>query len=108
MYKIYHTDKSKFIAYKHYKSNKKNMPTIIFLHGLMSDMTGTKACYLESYCQNRNYNFIAFDNFGHGKSTGDFLSETIGSWLLGVQLVLDQLVENDCIIVGSSMGGWLG
>lgn len=107
MNKIYHTHIEQYIAYNKYKSNKKKAPYVIFLHGLMSGMEGTKALYLEEYCKKKEYNFIRFDNFGHGKSSGDFLDETIGSWLLGLEIVMNNIVESPPILVGSSMGGWI-
>jgi pimeloyl-ACP methyl ester carboxylesterase len=107
MNKIYNIEKNKFIAYNQYKSNKKNSPYVIFLHGFMSNMDGVKAKYIENYCKNLNFNFLRFDNFGHGQSSGTFIDETIGSWLGGLQLVLEQLTDTPAILVGSSMGGWL-
>ncbi|WP_341756246.1 MULTISPECIES: alpha/beta hydrolase [unclassified Candidatus Tisiphia] len=118
MNKIYNTENKKFITYNHYKSNKKSMPSVMFLHGLMSHMNGTKAVFLENYCKKQEYNFITFDNFGHGKSSGNFLDETIGSWLMGVEMVLDksqfckansqeQKNIQPTIVIGSSMGAWL-
>ena len=107
MNKIYNTEKDKFITYNQYKSNKKNSPYVIFLHGLMSNMEGIKAKYIENYCKSLNYNFLKFDNFGHGMSSGEFIAETIGSWLNGLELILEQLADQPVILVGSSMGGWL-
>jgi uncharacterized protein len=107
MNKIYNTSKSRFIAYNQYKSKKKNAPYVIFLHGLMSSMESTKALYTETHCINQGYNFIRFDNFGHGQSSGKFLEETIGSWFSGLEMVLNQLVPDSTILVGSSMGAWL-
>lgn len=107
MYKLYHTEKNKFITYNKYKSAKKNLPLVIFLHGLMSDMSGLKASFFENYCKKHHYNYIKFDNFGHGKSSGEFLDQTINCWLMGLQLVLDQIAEQPAIIIGSSMGAWI-
>lgn len=109
MYKIYNNSKDKFIAYNRHKSNKKDSPNVIFIHGLMSNMQGAKANYLEQYCKKRDYNFIKFDNFGHGQSSSKFTDETIGSWFLGLELVIQKLVQNNnpIVLVGSSMGAWL-
>lgn len=107
MNKIYTTDKDKFISYNHYKSNKKNNPHIIFLHGLMSNMEGVKACLIEDYCKVKDYNFTKFDNFGHGKSSGRFTSETISSWLYGLELVLQEFQSDELTLIGSSMGAWV-
>ena len=107
MNKIYTTDKDKFISYNHHKSNKKNNPHIIFLHGLMSNMEGTKAKYIEDYCKVKDYNFTKFDNFGHGKSSGEFTGETISSWLSGLELVLQEFESKAVTLIGSSMGAWI-
>jgi len=107
MNKIHNTAKDKFIAYNQYKSNRKKVPYVIFLHGLMSDMSGIKALHIENHCKNKDYNFIRFDNFGSGNSSGNFTDETIGSWLEGLELVLDQLITGEVVLIGSSMGAWV-
>lgn len=107
MNKLYNKDKDKFIVYNRYKSNKKNAPYVVFLHGLISSMNSTKALHIANYCQQKDYNFISFDNFGCGNSAGKYLNETIGSWLLGVEMVLSNLAPSPVVIVGSSVGGWL-
>lgn len=106
MYKI-HTANNQYITYNQYKTITKNKPLVVFLHGLMSDMNGKKSQFLYEYCKKQDYNYITFDNFGHGKSSGRFLDQTIGSWLEGLELILNDLVNDQCILVGSSMGGWL-
>lgn len=107
MHKLYNRTQDKFIVYNNYTINSTNVPPVIFLHGLMSGMHSSKALYLIDYCEKNNYNFIVFDNFGHGLASGQFKDETISSWLEGVSLVLDELIDKEAIIVGSSMGGWL-
>jgi pimeloyl-ACP methyl ester carboxylesterase len=96
-----------FIAYKQYKSKNKKLPTIIFHHGLMSDMEGKKALFLEKYCKENDINFLKFDNLGHGKSSGEFTKQTIGGWVESLKQILDNIVQGDFILVGSSMGGWV-
>jgi pimeloyl-ACP methyl ester carboxylesterase len=82
-------------------------PGVVFLHGLMSDMTGTKALALEAFCRRRGHAFLRFDTFGHGASSGDFAAATVGRWKADVLAALDRLTEGPQIVVGSSMGGWL-
>jgi len=53
-------------------------PGIVFLGGYRSDMTGTKALFLEDYCRQRGRAYLRFDYFGHGASSGDFELGTIG------------------------------
>lgn len=107
MHKLHNTDNNRFIAYNIHKSTKKNAPSVVFLHGLMSSMEGSKALFFMSYCKQHDYNIIIFDNYGHGKSSGNFLEETIGSWLGGLELVLTKLVKQPIILIGSSVGAWL-
>ncbi|XVN41151.1 MAG: alpha/beta hydrolase [Rickettsia endosymbiont of Argas persicus] len=107
MHKLYNRTQDKFIVYNNYRNNNINVPDVILLHGLMSGMHLTKALYLIDYCKKHNYNFTIFDNFGHGSASGQFMKETISSWLEGISLVLDELIEKEAIIVGSSTGGWL-
>lgn len=82
-------------------------PTLVFIHGFMSDMEGAKALALEAHCHKRGHAFIRFDCSGHGKSDGAFRDCTIGSWLDDVLAILDQIAIGPAILVGSSMGGWL-
>ncbi|MQA66533.1 MAG: alpha/beta fold hydrolase [Alphaproteobacteria bacterium] len=79
----------------------------MFLGGFMSDMTGTKAEWLEEFTQNAGLPYLRFDYSGHGASEGAFTDGTIGGWLGDVLDVLDRLTEGPQVLVGSSMGGWL-
>ena len=105
---ILHTDnKGKFLAYNKYKAVKKKVLFIIFHHGLMSDMNGSKAMWLEEHCKVNDYNFVRFDNYGHGKSSGEFSSQTISDWQEGLSLIIDKLAKQPVLLVGSSMGAWI-
>lgn len=79
----------------------------MFLGGFMSDMTGTKATALESYCQDRGQPFVRFDYSGHGQSSGRFVDGTVGQWRGDALAILDQVTEGPQVLVGSSMGGWI-
>ena len=93
------------IAY-HY--NQANNPTVIFCGGYMSDMEGTKALYLENTCNELGLSYIRFDYSGHGRSSEEFVDGTIGKWKEDALAVVDQVTVGNLIIVGSSMGGWIG
>ena len=82
-------------------------PGIVFLGGFRSDMTGTKALYLEAYCRSRGRAYLRFDYFGHGASSGDFADGTIGRWRDDAIAVIDSLTAGPQILVGSSMSGWI-
>jgi pimeloyl-ACP methyl ester carboxylesterase len=83
------------------------LPGIVFLGGFRSDMTGTKALYLEEYCRRRGRAYLRFDYFGHGASSGDFALGTIGRWRDDAVAVIDSLTQGPQILVGSSMSGWI-
>jgi pimeloyl-ACP methyl ester carboxylesterase len=82
-------------------------PGIVFFGGFRSNMTGTKALYLEDYCRQRGQAYLRFDYFGHGASSGDAALGTIGRWSDDAIAVLDSLTEGPQVLVGSSMGGWI-
>jgi len=95
------------IAYQRQLGNK-NIPGVIFLSGFASDMQGVKASFLARQCVNHNISYVRFDYRGCGRSEGKFTDATIGLWLDDALAVLDRLTEGPQIVVGSSMGGWLG
>ena len=56
-------------------------PTVAFLGGFRSDMTGTKAIALEDWARRTGRAYLRFDYLGHGQSSGRFEDGTIGRWL---------------------------
>lgn len=82
-------------------------PAVVFLGGLRSDMTGTKAVYLEDWARARGRAFLRFDYSGHGQSEGLFTDGSIGDWAEDAQAALTALTEGPLVLVGSSMGGWI-
>ena len=82
-------------------------PTIVFLPGFRSDMTGDKATALAAFCAERGIGMLRFDYSGHGASGGDFLQGTIGAWAADTLAAIDALTEGKLILIGSSMGGWI-
>ena len=82
-------------------------PTVVFMGGLMSDMTGTKALFLENLCRDKGWGYVRFDYSGHGQSSGVFRKETIGAWRRDTLSIIDGLTKGPLVVVGSSMGGWL-
>jgi pimeloyl-ACP methyl ester carboxylesterase len=82
-------------------------PTVVFLPGFRSDMTGEKATALAAFCAARGQAMLRFDYSGHGTSGGQFELGTIGQWAQDALTVVDRLTTGQVILVGSSMGGWL-
>ena len=83
-------------------------PTVVWLGGYRSDMTGTKAEALAGWAQANGRAFVRFDYFGHGESSGDFVQGgAITRWREDALAVIDELTEGPLVLVGSSMGGWI-
>lgn len=82
-------------------------PSIVFLGGFRSDMTGTKATAFEDFCGKEGRRFLRCDYTGHGQSSGDFRQGTIGRWKRDALDILNGLTEGPVILVGSSMGAWI-
>jgi pimeloyl-ACP methyl ester carboxylesterase len=83
-------------------------PTIVFLHGLKSDRHGTKADVLAAHAAAKGYGFLRFDMYGHGASSGQFEEGTVSRWVDDAVAVIDELTTGPIILIGSSMGGWVG
>ena len=83
-------------------------PTVVWLGGFRSDMTGTKAEALAEWAMAKGRAYLRFDYLGHGQSSGDFEAKgTISRWREDALAVLDDLVDGRVILIGSSMGGWI-
>ena len=82
-------------------------PGVVFLGGLRSDMTGTKAVHLEEWARAAGRAFLRFDYSGHGQSSGAFTDGCIGDWAEDAAAVIAALTAGPQVLVGSSMGGWI-
>ncbi|MEG3087884.1 alpha/beta hydrolase [Sphingomonas sp. PB4P5] len=82
-------------------------PTVIFLPGYASDMTGTKALALEAWAKAAGRAFLRFDYGGCGQSEGNFEEQTLAGWRDDVVTMLEHLAGGPAVLVGSSLGGWL-
>ncbi|AYV49383.1 alpha/beta hydrolase [Caulobacter flavus] len=82
-------------------------PTVVWLGGFHSDMTGTKAQVLADQALATGGSYVRFDYFGHGESSGAFRDGTISRWRADSLAVIDDVTEGPLVLVGSSLGGWL-
>jgi pimeloyl-ACP methyl ester carboxylesterase len=82
-------------------------PTVVFLPGFMSDMTGEKALAVQAHCVSQSWPCLRLDYAGHGASGGAFVDGTIGSWTEDALFLIDRLTEGPLVLIGSSMGGWI-
>ena len=96
------------LAYQAQGGENTALPTIVFLTGFCSDMEGTKASFLSYICEAAKQNYIRFDYSGHGVSGGKFEDGCIGVWLQDTLDIVDRLTTGPLVLVGSSMGGWIG
>jgi pimeloyl-ACP methyl ester carboxylesterase len=90
-----------------YVSHPGTGPTVVFLGGYASDMTGTKAGYLDEWCRARGRAFLRFDYQGHGRSSGQLVDGTIGQWRDDALAVIRACTTGPLLLVGSSMGAWI-
>jgi len=80
-------------------------PTVLWLGGFLSDMTGSKITRLTEEAKARGWDFLCFDYFAHGETGGDFGAARVGRWFANALAVLDHLTTGPIVAVGSSMGG---
>jgi pimeloyl-ACP methyl ester carboxylesterase len=99
---------SRKIAYIERKAaENKAAPTLVWLGGYRSDMSGTKAVELDAFAETIGTGCLRLDYSGHGASGGDFNQGTISRWLSESLAVIHHVGLKNVIIVGSSMGGWI-
>lgn len=91
-----------------YRQRRGEGPGVIFLGGFRSDMEASKATAIAEWCDKALIPCTRMDYFGHGKSEGEFIDYTIGRGLADVLEILDHVATGEQILIGSSMGGWLG
>jgi pimeloyl-ACP methyl ester carboxylesterase len=93
------------LAYRHRRGGG---PTVVFLPGFMSDMSGSKAEFLDGWAGARGRGFVRLDYSGCGASSGRFEDGTISRWADDALAVIAHAVGNaPVVLVGSSMGGWI-
>lgn len=95
------------LAYQFYQGSS-SLPPIVFLCGFKSDMNGSKAEWLHTYCVENDRTYLRFDYFAHGQSDGNFMDFTIGHGVMDSLFIINQLIDRPAVLIGSSMGGWIG
>lgn len=98
-------DDGRVIAFHRFDGS--DSPGVVFLGGLSSDMTGTKAVHLHAWAQRVGRSFMRFDYTGHGRSSGLFENGCVSDWAEDARKVINELTEGPQILVGSSLGGWI-
>lgn len=90
-----------------YNRTEGRAPGVVFLGGLVSDMTGTKAVHLEAWARAQGRAFLRFDYSGHGESSERFEDGCVGDWAEDALEAITTLTDGPQVLVGSSMGGWV-
>lgn len=93
------------IAYRHQPGQGAG---VLWCGGYRSDMESGKALAIGEWCARHGVPFTRFDYFAHGASEGDFHEFTIGAAIASTLEILDQVAAERLLLVGSSMGGWVG
>lgn len=83
-------------------------PMLVFLPGYASDMAGTKAVALDASAERQGRAMLRFDYSGCGESAGSFEEGTLSRWRDEALALIDALTDGPLVLVGSSMGGWIG
>tara|TARA_B100001741_G_scaffold221072_1_gene183398 strand:+ start:189 stop:941 length:753 start_codon:yes stop_codon:yes gene_type:complete len=88
--------------------NKYSKLFVVFLHGFMSDLEGSKPKAFMKFCKKKGIGFLALEYSGHGKSSGEFTKGNITSWTKDAKFLIKKIVnKNNFILIGSSMGAWI-
>jgi pimeloyl-ACP methyl ester carboxylesterase len=82
-------------------------PGLLWLCGLKSEMTSTKASAMAEWAKAHGLTCLRFDYSGHGQSDGRFEDGTLSRWLEETRHVFGRLTEGPQVLVGSSMGGYI-
>lgn len=82
-------------------------PTLVFLPGYKSDMTGSKATMLFDDAAANGRAALLLDYAGCGASGGDFEAQTLDSWRDDALFLIGEQTDGPLLLAGSSMGGWL-
>ena len=106
-FKYFKISKNKKIRYL--INNTSSDIYVVFLHGFKSDLEGDKPRAIYEFCKKKKIGFLAHEYSGHGKSYGKFEDGTITSWTEDTKKIITRRIKNKkLILVGSSMGGWIG
>ena len=106
-YRYYKISKSNKIRY--INETQKNGPYIVFLHGFMSDLEGEKPKAFLNFAKKNKISFLGLEYSGHGKSSGKFINGNITKWSNETSALIRKIIKkNNFMIIGSSMGAWIG
>jgi pimeloyl-ACP methyl ester carboxylesterase len=94
------------LAYRH-ENPARNGMGLLWLGGLKSDMTGTKAEAIAAAARAGRRPCLRFDYSGHGASEGDFANFAVSDWLEDARHMYLNVARGEQVLIGSSMGGYI-
>ena len=105
--KYFTTSKKRKIKY--FFSKRNSEITVVFFHGFMSDMIGSKPSTIQKFCRKQKLDFLKFEYSGHGKSKGKFIEGNISKWTDDAKQLIKTKInkKSSLIFIGSSMGSWI-
>jgi esterase/lipase len=75
----------------------------------MSDLEGDKPKAFLNFAKQNKLSFLALEYSGHGKSSGKFINGNITKWSNETSIIIKKIIKkNNFLIIGSSMGAWIG
>ena len=88
---------------------------LIGLNNLADFKINDKSSAVLEYCKGHNRNFLCFDWFGRGGSTGKLMEATISRWTSDTSEFLDKealhvkggIAGVKAVLVGVGVGGWV-
>ena len=95
------------IAYLRDPGDGQGKPGLIWLCGLKSEMTSTKASAVAEWAHTNGQPCLRFDYSGHGQSDARFEDGTVSRWLEETRAAFSKLTQGLQVLVGSSMGGYM-
>lgn len=95
------------IAYLQLPADRAGRPGLVWLCGLKSEMTSTKASAVAGWAQAQGLGCLRLDYSGHGQSEGRFEDGTISRWLEEAEAAFHALTCGPQVLIGSSLGGYI-
>lgn len=104
------------IAILHLPKTKHKVPLVILVHGWSGNLLGVWNSFFVKAARaltKKGFAVLRFDFRGSGNSEGEFVNQTIGSMLLDLKNVIDQISKHEAIngnkiaLIGHSQGGYI-
>ena len=81
--------------------------TIVYTHGFCSDPLGRKPEVIKNWCLEHGVGFFRFEIAGHGSDVERFEETTIDTYREQIFEIVSEIVSEDVVVIGASLGGWL-